>query len=472
MSQLSLKAQRFLSWAPALVGAAGMGLILWLAAGRWAHAGASVLAILALAGVSVLAWLRARKLLRAGTNTPVSGAPSPSAGTFTPLAGAFDAMPEPVLIVSADSPAPGSARRVISANRAARDLLKIPAEGAALVAAIRDPKVLEQVDAALQRGADGEVEFAPGGLHDLHWRAEVRAMPEGAAGARLAMVHLRDETEARRLERMRADFMANASHELRSPLASLTGFIETLKGAARDDPAARERFLDIMAVQGDRMGRLISDLLSLSRIELDEHIPPEGVADLNQVAADVADALTPQLARRGLRLTLEGAGAGEAVVAGDRDQLVQVVQNLAENALKYSPDGGEIRFELVGGYRPLDPVNRTGGLSRAVLLRPAHQPGVRFIALKVRDRGPGIEPQKLPRLTERFYRVEGQKSGDRLGTGLGLAIVKHIVNRHRGGLIVESAPGEGSIFTVYLPQAAKSSTADDDDRSKTVMQAS
>jgi two-component system phosphate regulon sensor histidine kinase PhoR len=455
MTQLSLETQRFLSWAPALVGAAGVALIVWLAAGNWAHTGAAVLAIVALSAIAASVTLSARGRLKSGPISTDFGQINASVGAINPLRDAFDTFAEPVLIVASESGAGTAGRRVVLANRAARELLQIPAEGATLVSAIRDPKVLDEVDAALTRGADGEVGFSPGGLHELHWRAEVRAMPEAADGARLAMVHLRDETEARRLERMRADFMANASHELRSPLASLTGFIETLKGAARDDPAARERFLDIMAVQGDRMGRLIADLLSLSRIELDEHIEPGGEADLARVAADVADALTPQLAARGLKIAVEGAAAGEAMVTGDRDQLVQVVQNLAENALKYTADATTVSIEIVPGYRPLDPASRTGQMPRAVLLRPAHQPGARYVALKVRDRGPGIDSQKLPRLTERFYRVEGQKSGDRLGTGLGLAIVKHIVNRHRGGLVVESAPGEGSVFTVYLPRAAK-----------------
>ncbi len=472
MSALPPPLRRLLSWAPAAVGLAGGLLIVWLAASGRAQTGAAVLALIALSSFTLAVSLRVRGAFRrAPTGEQAASAAGPTV-TVEPLRAAFDAFPEPVLIVAAQSVDDPAGRRVLMANRASRSLFQIAADGGQLVSAIRDPKVLEAVDAGLFRGQDGNVDFAPGGLNDLHWRAEVRTMAPGAAGERLVMLHLRDETEARRLERMRADFMANASHELRSPLASLTGFIETLKGAARDDPAARERFLDIMAVQGDRMGRLIADLLSLSRIELGEHIPPEGTVDLGLVAGDVADALTPQLGARGLTIDLSAARPGEAVIAGDRDQMVQVVQNLVENALKYSPDKASIEIDLIPGYRPLDPAARMGAMQRSVLLRPVHQPGARYAALRVRDHGPGIAAPQLPRLTERFYRVEGQKSGDKLGTGLGLAIVKHIVNRHRGGLIVESAPGEGSIFTVYLPQAQASSTAPGTDRSKTVMQAS
>lgn len=471
MSTLPPKVERLLTWAPAALGGFGVLLIVWLAAGGWAHVGASVLAILALAAVSVAVTMRVRRnfhrLPRSGDGT--AQAPAIAAG---PLREAFDALPEPLLVIAARSPDDVGGRRILMANRASQQLFQITPEGGQLVSAIRDPKVLEGVDEALFKGRDGDIEFAPGGQHDLHWRAEIRPMPATDSGDRLAMLHLRDETEGRRLERMRADFMANASHELRSPLASLTGFIETLKGAARDDPAARERFLDIMAVQGDRMGRLISDLLSLSRIELNEHIVPEGRVDLGLVAGDVADALTPLLKGRGLSVDLSRAPKGEAIVAGDRDQMVQVVQNLVENALKYSPDGAAVEVDLIPGFRPLDPASRSGAMPRVTLLRPAHQTGVRYAALRVRDHGAGIDRQQLPRLTERFYRVEGQKSGDKLGTGLGLAIVKHIVNRHRGGLIVESAPGEGSVFTVYLPEAATISTGPVGDRSKTVMQAS
>jgi two-component system phosphate regulon sensor histidine kinase PhoR len=266
----------------------------------------------------------------------------------------------------------------------------------------------------------------------------------------MALLWLRDETDARRAERMRADFLANASHELRTPLASLAGYIETLRGHARDDPAARDHFLSIMHVQADRMARLIDDLLSLSRIELNEHVPPAGEVDLAAAAADVISALAPQIEERQVKIDFAPPRAG-VTVEGDRDQIVQVIQNLVDNAVKYTPSGGTVHVELTPG-QTLDSMTapRLDGAGRQSLLMPDRDGASRYVAIRVTDEGPGIARQHLPRLSERFYRVEGQKGG---GTGLGLAIVKHVVNRHRGGLTVESAEGGGTTFSVYLPVA-------------------
>jgi two-component system phosphate regulon sensor histidine kinase PhoR len=280
-----------------------------------------------------------------------------------------------------------------------------------------------------------------------------RPLAPAANGARLALVVLRDETDARRNERMRADFLANASHELRTPLASLTGFIETLRGHARDDAAARERFLGVMAAQAARMARLIDDLMSLSRIELNEHIAPEGRLDVVVAVLDVLDALAPLAAERGVRLASRLVERGVANIVGDRDQMLQVAQNLIDNAVKYSPTGGVVDIEVVAGLTAdaaITPLRQ--GAARLSLLSPDLVGGERFVALRVTDHGPGIAREHLPRLSERFYRIEGQKSGERLGTGLGLAIVKHIINRHRGGLVIESVEGDGTTFTAYLPQ--------------------
>jgi two-component system phosphate regulon sensor histidine kinase PhoR len=253
---------------------------------------------------------------------------------------------------------------------------------------------------------------------------------------------------------MRADFLANASHELRTPLASLSGFIETLRGHAREDEAARDRFLAIMAAQADRMSRLIADLLSLSRIELNEHIAPSGVVDLNQSVRDVLDAMGPLARGGGPRIESRLAKDGAAEVQGDRDQIIQVVQNLVDNAVKYAGPDGHVTIETFGEVEldALTALRRANG-SRLTLLGPEHAPEERFGMLAVTDSGPGIARENLPRLTERFYRVEGQKSGERSGTGLGLAIVKHIINRHKGGLAVESALGEGTTFTALFPIA-------------------
>jgi two-component system phosphate regulon sensor histidine kinase PhoR len=288
------------------------------------------------------------------------------------------------------------------------------------------------------------------------WRARAAPLAGDRRDGRLAVLILRDETEFRRSERTRADFLANASHELRTPLASLSGFIETLRGHARDDEQARERFLGIMHVQAERMRRLIDDLMSLSRIELGEHIPPAGEVDLGLAVIDVLDALGPLANQRRVTFDTSLPRVGQAIVVGDRDQILQVVQNLVENALKYSPDGGVV---AIGVDSELDlataaaPATEFSG--RLSLLTPDHSKGVRYAVLRVRDAGQGIRRAFLPRLTERFYRVEGQKTGEMAGTGLGLAIVKHITNRHRGGLVVESDEGCGTAFSVYVPMPAK-----------------
>jgi two-component system phosphate regulon sensor histidine kinase PhoR len=233
---------------------------------------------------------------------------------------------------------------------------------------------------------------------------------------------------------MRVDFIANASHELRSPLAALAGFIETLLGPARDDPQARARFLDIMRAQAERMSRLVDDLLSLSRIELNAHIRPSARVDLDAVVAGVADSLTPLASAAGVKVEVARPD-GPVSVAGDRDELAQVFQNLIENAIKYGADGSRVD----------------------VTLGPAQRSGE--VAVSVRDYGPGIAAEHLPRLTERFYRVDVASSREKGGTGLGLAIVKHILNRHRGSLQIESKPGDGATFTVRLPRLEKQGAA-------------
>ena len=465
---LTPAARRGLGWIAPLSGAAGVALLLLLAWTDPVHPGRPLLAAFVLTGVTIALTLRADRLLREArlaegrdTDTVVaSQAPSSRA--------AFDALPDPLMVIEAREPDDIAGRRVVLANQASRDLFRMQAEGAVLVTIMRDPEVLEAVDEALFGGVERATAFALAGAQDRQWRAFVRLLP-GEGDKRLALLHLRDETELHTVEQMRVDFLANASHELRSPLSSLIGFIETLKGPARDDAAARDRFLDIMATQADRMGRLISDLLSLSRIELNEHIQPMGSADLTLVAADVIDAVTPALGERQVRIVLTGVEAGRARVAGDRDQIVQVVQNLVDNALKYSPRGEAVEIEVLDDF-DLDRAStiRTGDLARLPLLTPDRAAATRYAAIRVRDHGPGIAREHMPRLSERFYRIEGQKSGDRLGTGLGLAIVKHIVNRHRGGLLVESEPGKGSTFTVYLPLASGLSTAKAGERSKTV----
>jgi two-component system phosphate regulon sensor histidine kinase PhoR len=250
-----------------------------------------------------------------------------------------------------------------------------------------------------------------------------------AGGQAGVVLFFRDLTSARRLEHMRVDFIANASHELRTPLASLVGFIETLQGPARNDAAARERFLEVMRGQARRMTRLIDDLLSLSRIEMHAHVTPRDDVDLGPLVSQIVDSLSPLARERGVEIRWVRPDQAFPVL-GDRDELLRVVENLVQNAVKYGESGGRVDVTLE-------------------LSRQVHGP--ERIELTVRDFGPGIAPDHLPRLTERFYRVDVAQSREKGGTGLGLAIVKHILNRHRGQLRIESVLGNGAAFTVVLP---------------------
>jgi len=240
-----------------------------------------------------------------------------------------------------------------------------------------------------------------------------------------------DQTPLRRVEEMRADFVANASHELRTPLAALSGFIDTLQGPARDDATARERFLGIMHIQATRMARLIDDLLSLSRVELSAHVRPDTLVDVVPIIRQVADGLEPLARERQVVIDIDLPDQ-PVWIAGDREELLRVFENLIENALKYGASGGKVVVSLT--------VAATGE-------------GVPEVRVTVRDFGPGIAPEHLPRLTERFYRVDVGDSRAQGGTGLGLSLVKHIVNRHRGRLLIESVPKNGATFTACFPQA-------------------
>jgi two-component system phosphate regulon sensor histidine kinase PhoR len=303
---------------------------------------------------------------------------------------------------------------------------------------LRAPGVLEAVELVLHGNPPQSVEYSHLVPVERHIQAYVAPIPLKANGEREegdgAIIVLHELTAQKRLEQMRADFVANASHELRTPLSSLSGFIDTLRGHARDDAVAREKFLEIMHDQAGRMRRLIEDLLSLSRIELNEHIRPEGRVSLPSILRDVTDSLAPQAAARNVKLETV-IEPGVIDVVGARDELIQVVQNLVDNAIKYGGSGGRI-------------VITAGNAGESEARKSS------FVA--VRDFGEGIAREHIPRLTERFYRIDVQHSRKTGGTGLGLAIVKHIVNRHRGTLSIESSPGEGSTFTVILPQVPES----------------
>ncbi len=394
---------------------------------------------------------------------------APAVEAATLQEAALEALPDPLLLVEATEPNDLTGRRITFANAAARELLRIPASGALLVSAIRHPEVLEVIDESLFGAIASETPYEPRSAQERVWRVRAAPLPGQGRSAdgevtRRALVHFSDETDARRAERMRVDFLANASHELRTPLASLSGFIETLRGHAKDDPQARDQFLRIMTTQAERMSRLIDDLMSLSRIELNEHIPPSGACDLTLTVLDVADTLRPMTAEKGVKFDLKLPKRGEALIAGDRDQITQVVQNLIDNAVKYSPSGTTVAVEIVTGltsegataYASNAQAMAAAGGGRLSLLTPDRAAPDAYVLVRVADQGAGMLREHLPRLSERFYRVEGQKSGASTGTGLGLAIVKHIVNRHRGGMLVESAPGLGSTFAVYFPTPARS----------------
>jgi two-component system, OmpR family, phosphate regulon sensor histidine kinase PhoR len=315
---------------------------------------------------------------------------------------------------------------VVGLNARATAIAPALRRGEPLSLGLRNPEVL---DAVRRAGASGKVERAefimrvP--VESWYEAIAVPVTPASDPASKLVLMTFHDLTPLRRVEEMRADFVANASHELRTPLAALSGFIDTLRGPARDDAAARERFLVIMEAQANRMARLIGDLLSLSRIELNEHRRPDGEVDLVAILRQVIDGLQTLARDRDVEVRLS-VPADRLVVRGDRDELLRLFENLVENALKYAASGKRIDISLSEG---------TG----------------REASVAVRDYGPGIAPDHLPRLTERFYRVDVSESRAQGGTGLGLALVKHIVNRHGGRLTIESVPGQGATFTVSLP---------------------
>lgn len=353
----------------------------------------------------------------------------------------IDALPDPLLLLDGQ-------RRVRSTNAAARELLALEASAPALTigtrviaerdlaSVIRDPKLLEAVDAALASRRPGEAELTFSGPVEHSYRALIVPLPEIGEQDVTMIISLTDLTEMRKIERTRADFVANASHELRTPLAAVLGFIETLRGPAKDDEAARMEFLDIMFKQASRMARLIDDLLSLSRIELHEHTRPFDTVDLANTVRAAAELLQPETQRRGSRIVITAAPDLPPAL-GDHSELSQVFSNLLANALKY------------GGER-----NKVDVTIEAAAERPFPMPGNGpCLKVAVRDYGEGIPREHIPRLTERFYRVDTARSRSLGGTGLGLAIVKHIVNRHRGALTIDSVEGQGATFTVWLPMA-------------------
>ena len=370
--------------------------------------------------------------------------------------GVAHALPEPLFILDAEG-------IVEHANRAAEELVGTKSvEGRHFAAVLRAPDVYEASVAVIETGEAQTVDFVTTGSIERSCRAFIaRLDPVGEeAGARRSrsLVFIRDLTSERRLEQMRADFIASASHELRTPLASLIGFIETMKGHAKDDPEAQDKFLNIMQSQAERMQRLVSDLMSLSRIELNEHVPPKEIVDIAEIAEDVVESTSPLFEQAGAIVDVINDTQLPTTMRGDLDEIFQAIQNLLDNAVKYGGDPAMIKLHVGRGAPPPlsadgEPGHKAGDSAAQIAARL----GVAvddLVYLQIRDFGPGIERADLPRLTERFYRVNVEHSRKSGGTGLGLAIVKHIVNRHKGGFQIESRLAGGTAFNCCFLGAA------------------
>jgi len=407
----------------------------------------------ALSALGVIASVSAAYFVGSAARVPVTlndkwAEPSAPAA---PEAGAslLAALPLPALEI-------GPGQKIIAYNTAAEELFQLAnLPFARTSAVIRSPPLLSAIDQALERAAlppvAAELETGP----DETWRAHVSRIPAG----RNVLVLLEDLTPVKRAARARADFLANASHELRTPLTAISGFIETMRGPARDDKDSWPRFLDIMAGESDRMSRLIADLLSLSRIESSEHVLPRGREDLGEIVSSSLAALQPIAMEKGVTLRLAARTASLPEITAHRDELIQVVENLVSNAVKYSEAGGEVTLSY-GAAPSLAEARAAASQSwnlsqRMTLLQALARTSApeRAVWLRVEDQGPGIEREHLPRLGERFYRADQSRGGKITGTGLGLAIVKHIMAHHRGGLAVETLLGQGSAFGVWLPAA-------------------
>ena len=337
----------------------------------------------------------------------------------------FNALPDPALAL-------GGNREIVFANKAALDLLGKDIEGGDIAMALRQPLVLSIANAALdgQNPEPGEIEVSRGTIQIF----EVQAAPILGNGIVKALITLKNNTRIKQADEIRSTFVANVSHELRSPLASLIGFIETLQGAAKDDPEARKKFLSVMENEASRMSRLIDDLLSLSSVEVDEHVQPRDAVSLIPMLRDIVTVIQARAVDEEIKF-ISDFPESLPDIPGDADQLTQVFQNLLENAMKYGRPKSEIRIKI-----SVD--------------NPSSANSASAVMVSIEDQGDGIPSKDLARLTERFYRVDKARSRELGGTGLGLAIVKHIVGRHRGRLEIDSEEGVGSTFTVFLPTFA------------------
>ena len=387
-------------------GRAGWGCLMAAiaAAAVWFVGGDGSAALVALVGGVAAALIAATD-----PDEPVAAAPA-AMPAAPPLAALLDAVETPLLVVEAG--------RVALANEAATALLGHHIVGDDVRVAIRHPAAAQRL-AGPDSGDDRSIELVGLGPLDQRWEMRVAALDEGHR-----LVQLIDRTGSYAAERMRVDFVANASHELRTPLSSILGFVETLEEAA-DDPATRARFLRVMGGEAHRMQRLVEDLISLSRIEAEKYRPPAAAVDLADLVAQVCRELAATGDGRGRDL-VAAIGPDVSAVGGDRAQLSQMLHNLGGNAMKYGRPGTPVILSVRGD-------------------------GAGMVRLSVSDEGDGIAPEHIPRLTERFYRVDAGRSRAMGGTGLGLAIVKHIVERHRGRLDITSGVGRGTTVVVTLP---------------------
>jgi two-component system phosphate regulon sensor histidine kinase PhoR len=411
--------RRFARARPALLTAALVFAALFQVAGL-----AAAPALIGFAAVAIAVLIREAGLSGGGESARQADRLMPAIVNRTVEAVVSD-LPDPTIVLSPES-------TVVAFNESAQEITPGILRGEPISFALRVPNVLEAIRAVTASGQPRRIEFFQRVPTDRWWEATIAPLVlPGSSGtlSHLVLLALHDLTPVRRVDEIRADFVANASHELRTPLASLSGFIETLQGPARNDSASRDRFLAIMKEQATRMARLIDDLLSLSRIEQKVHIHPDTTADLVMIVNEVTDGLLPLARERDVEIKI--IDRTDALdVMGDRDELIRVFENLIENALKYGASGKRVDITL------------------------SCEPAIgepRDALVSVRDYGPGIAPEHLPRLTERFYRVDIGESRAQGGTGLGLALVKHILNRHRGRLMIESTPGAGANFAVRLP---------------------
>ena len=334
-------------------------------------------------------------------------------------------VPLPLILVGEDE-------RIEAANPLAMQLFGPGIEGRNSVAVLRQPALLDCIEGTLRHHQAGQARYV---VANVTRETTYRVLTSAANGetGQGALVAFEDITDIEHAGQIRRDFVANVSHELRTPLTALLGFIETLKGAAKDDAVARERFLTIMEREAERMNRLVGDLLSLSRVEADERVRPTERVDIQALIGSCVTALRPLARVQSVELEITGLDC-PLFVQADPDQMTQVFHNLIENAVKYGGPGKTVTVAISHEVRDLS------------LRGPA-------VRIDVIDRGDGIDAVHLPRLTERFYRVDGHRSREKGGTGLGLAIVKHIVNRHRGRFRIDSEIGKGSQFSVILPEA-------------------